>query len=47
MSRKCCVYGCKSNYKLTEVRYGVFCFPRDDIATGMDKKISKCKFQSN
>ena len=30
MPRKCCVYGCKSNYKSTEVRYSVFSFPRDE-----------------
>ena len=29
MPRKCCVYGCKSNYKSTEVRYSVITFPRD------------------
>ena len=31
MPRKCCVYGCKSNYKSTEVRYSMFTFPRDEI----------------
>ena len=30
MPSKCCVYGCKSNYKLTEVRYSVFSFPHDE-----------------
>ena len=30
MPRKCCVYGCKSNYESTEVRYSVFSFPRDE-----------------
>ena len=30
MPRKCCVYGCISNYESTEVRYSVFSFPRDE-----------------
>ena len=30
MPRKCCVYGCKSNYKSTKVGYSVFIFPRDE-----------------
>ena len=30
MQRKCCVYGCKSNYKSTEVRNSVFSFHRDE-----------------
>ena len=33
MPRKCCVYGCNSNYKSTEVHYSVFSFPRDETFT--------------
>ena len=45
MPRKCCVYGCKSIYKSTEVRYSVFTFPRDEtLRREWIRKISNANF---
>ena len=30
MPKKCCVYGCNSNYASTKERYSTFKFPRDN-----------------
>ena len=44
MPRKC-VYGCKLNDKLTEVRYSVFTFPRDEtLRREWIRKISNANF---